>query len=136
MEPVSTRALQLDTLAALTAVGGVLAGCKMHLFKNAIAPGPNTPLSSFEEADYAGYAAETVGVWGMPFFGIDARARIVAPAFQFQPTGGAAPNTIYGAYFTNAGSTVLLFAVRFTAPAELIDQSNAVVVEPMFSYGR
>lgn len=134
---VATQATQLGTLSALVAVGGLLAGVKIHLYKTHLNPDPTTPLATFTaaEADYTGYAAQAVGTWGAPYIDIDGLAHVSAPSKQFQPTDGVAPNVIYGAFITDTAGAVLIFYVVFDTPVSLLNALQALIYDPNYVYG-
>jgi hypothetical protein len=137
MQSVATQETQLGTLLLMTDTGGLLDAVKVHLYKNNLNPDPTTPLATFTaaQADYTGYAAVSVGVWGAPYIAIDGLAHVTAPSKQFQATDAVNPNTIYGAYATNTGGTVLIYFVVFDTPVSLINALQALIFTPDYVYG-
>lgn len=96
-----------------------LANSVLHLFKSDLDPNPSTPLSEYTaaEADYDGYAAETLAAWNDPILAPGTGYMIGSPLVQFacaDPfTGGG--NTIGGCYLVDSAGKIRL-AVKFTAP--------------------
>jgi len=123
---------------AITALTGWYgeATSKVKLMTNNPAIDSNTVIASFTEATFDGYAA--LGASGVsalftdPLTGLEV-IRIAPPAggWKYVTTGlTALPMTIYGAYLTNTGGTILMGAVKFdtpiilTAVGQLIDLGN------------
>jgi hypothetical protein len=93
---------------------GLTAAVAVHLYQNDFAPAPGTVLADFTEADYSGYAAQTVtpATWPVFFQGIS-QVVAVGPGLVFTPTASTIANVIYGYYVTDSGGTRLLWAERF-----------------------
>ena len=96
-----------------------LANSVLHLFKSELVPDPSTPLSSYTaaEADYDGYAAETLAAWNDPILAPGTGYMIGSPLVQFaaaDPFTGDG-NTIGGCYLVDAAGK-LRMSVIFTAP--------------------
>jgi hypothetical protein len=93
---------------------GLTATVKVHLFQNDYAPAPGSVLADFTEADYTGYAAQTVtpATWPVYFQGI-AQVVAVGPALVFTPTGSTIANIVFGYFVTDTTGTRLLWAERF-----------------------
>lgn len=124
----------MSILTELTGVGGVLDTAKIHLFKNDILPGPGTLVSQLDEADYTGYAASAAINWGAPFINANGQGEVVGPGHQFQPTGTAVANTIYGYWIMpTVASTAPIKIVRFAEPVNLTGPADALIVEPNFT---
>jgi hypothetical protein len=134
MEEVVILATQADILASLALTGGILDDAKVHLYKTAVIPTVESVLGDFTEADYTGYAAQTVASWGNPFQDIDGKVKMVGPTQQYQPTATTVTNTIYGYYVTNAGSTVLIYAKQLDQPIALVTTITALLLTPEFGW--
>ena len=105
MSIVNTPYFNLAAINALAASGACLSGKQYHLFQNQLQPTPDTPLSSFTEATFQGYAAVSPVVWGTGFLDQSENGNIVGAVIQSQCTGtGNIPQTIYGYYVTGTGS--------------------------------
>lgn len=119
---------------------------KMHLMQNNPAITAATVVGDLTEADYGGYAAKAAtaaaAVFTDPLTG-NLIIRIPDPAggWAFASTGtppANVPQTIYGAYVTDAAGAILLGAVKFadpitiTAAGQIIDVDDAtwVVANP------
>jgi len=96
---------------------GLTATVDLHLYQNDMAPSPSSVLGDFTEADYDGYAEETItpGTWAVFLQGIS-QAVAVGPGIVFSPTGATTPNVVYGYYVTDNTNTRLLWAERFAEP--------------------
>ena len=110
MEPMAE-----PNTAALVDLAAILASTdwtapKLHLSKANIVPDKTTILTdlSADEADFDGYAAESV-TFSDPY--IDGLGNVVATCIaSWVSTGNTTPNTLYTAYLTNTGGTKLLMA--------------------------
>lgn len=96
----------------------VLANSVLHLFKSDLVPDPSTPLADYTaaEADYTGYAAETMAAWNTPILAPGTGFMIGSPLVQFEV--GSTPTTtniIGGAYLVDAAGD-LRMTIIFTAP--------------------
>ena len=98
------------------ALDGLTADVDVHLYKNDMAPTVFSELTDFEEADYDGYAEETVTPASWPVFNQGLGVVAVGPGIVFTPTGGTTDNVIYGYYVTDTTGTRLLWAERFAEP--------------------
>lgn len=102
----------------------------VHLYKNNIQPTNQTVLGDFVEADYDGYASESLTAWGATFLNGDGNAESVAPNITFTCTGDTTPNIVYGYYITDAADAVLLMSGKFDAPETMNSAANAFVFLP------
>jgi len=107
----------------------------LHLFKNDIVPNQDTAVGDFVEADFDGYAASAydAGDWNI---GIDPVSGLII----YEPKPGGAvtqwevsgetniPQTIYGAYLTNAADTKVVMSRRFSTPITLTSPATSLVV--------
>lgn len=124
----------VSILTQLTAADGVLDGVKVHLFKNDIQITPQMLVSSFVEADYTGYAASGVVVWGTPFLNALQDGIVVGDNKQFHPTGSTVGCDVYGYWIMpTAGSATPILAVRFSSPVPMTGPLNAIIVTPQFT---
>ena len=104
----------------------------VHLYQNDVAPGPDTVVGDLTEADFSGYAASAALVFGGPFQNADGEIEMDLPSHQFDHSGGAVANVIFGYYVLTTGGD-LLFAERFAASIPMIVITNSIVVLPRFS---
>lgn len=115
---IESEAAQLgrctNSVQAAAGAAGVLNGAKIHFGKSNIAIDGTTPYAtlSAQEADYDGYAAQSV-VWGTPGTASDNTVEVLSAALIFAPTGATTPNTIYNMWVSNSGSTAWYYAVAF-----------------------
>lgn len=123
--------LSLAAIAeALVDTGGYLETVKIRLFKNNLAITPATLTADLVEADYTGYAASAALVWGAPWLDIDDDIVLTAAGVQFQPTGTATSNIIYG-WWMEAGTspaTTPILAELFDTPVSMDSPLDALFV--------
>ena len=110
---------------------------KMHLMMNDPAITSTTVVGDFTEATFGGYAAKAATVAGAAV--VDALTgnliiRIADPAggWSFLSSGAPPaniPQTIYGAYVTNAAGDILLGAVKFTDPVTITAAGQIIDVD-------
>lgn len=134
MNPVVVGNAQwLAWLTTLTASGAPLFGAIMHLFKTLIPVNQNTPLGSFVEADFTGYAAGSAITWGTPFY-TSAGVPVVTGTLNSFVTGSPATvlNTIYGWYLTDSGGTTLLVARLLDTPIILTGPHQGFEIIPCY----
>ena len=111
----------LNEIVNGTPAAGLLSGAKVHLFTGTPTLGPAMTPSSFTEATYVGYAAQSI-TWGTaqrqpgPQFAV----RGTVPA-QFKPTSGATPNTVTGYYVLDSTGATALYAAFFSPAANMVD---------------
>lgn len=117
-------------LASIKAESGYLDGAVCKLYKNSIAGGPNTELDVIEPADFDGYATSTEITWGGVALGEDDKAKVLGDRKEWVPTGTTTPNTVYGAYITNAAGTQLIAVLPFEAPVYVTGPDDVVSVVP------
>jgi hypothetical protein len=128
----------LDALVHLAAVGGPLAGARVHLLKDDYFPVPLVLPADLaaHEADFDGYAPSAALVWTEPY--IKAGGYGVAPAesVEFAPTGSAMANLIYG-YWLETGTAPankVVAVKRFVEPYPLSTTFDALVMIPEFEF--
>lgn len=117
-------------IVALTAFrDDQLDGGDLRLFQNDITPDENTVIGDLTIADFGGYADIVVANWGDPLLNPDGVPEIVMPSQQFNASGVAPSNMIYGFYYVNVGGDLLL-AGRFDAgPIPMGTALDALVVQ-------
>jgi len=82
-------------------------GHTLRLFQNAITPTPATPLSSFTECTFTGYASISLAsAFGTPTQVTSGQWQTQAAPFTFSCTGGSA-QTIYGWYVDDGTNMVM-----------------------------
>lgn len=126
-----TTTLDAD-LAALDS-----AGAKLILFKNNWTPAVGDTISALTEADFSGYAAQTIGSWAASSFS-SSKARAVASGnpFTFTNSTGVVGNDIYGYAVVNSAKTVLHFAERGgAAPYDLNGILNSIAITLKYTRG-
>jgi hypothetical protein len=108
-------------LTELIGTGNLFEAGKVHLIKSPIVPDKDTVVADFDavEADFSGYAEKSWGAWGGVGINALGQAEVTATELEWNPSGAATPNTIYGEYFTdNAGTTLLGWRI-LTTPVPL-----------------
>jgi len=128
-----TRAWLLDVLATLGVATGLLDDATLHLF-TAGTPSPDAVEASFTEADYTGYAAQTIAdtAWGTPFLAGGTIPTIKGPLSEFRPTGTTVTNVVTGWYLLNAAADTVIASGLFAAPVSLLSPSTALFMVPEF----
>lgn len=124
----------IDALEALVGAGGLLEDTTLRLFSNDYQPNINSVRDDFEEATYTGYAKFEPVVWGDPYDVPGGEARVVGVSHQFQPTGSAVANIIYGWYLTSGDDSVALVmaAERLENPESLASPADALIINAVF----
>jgi hypothetical protein len=111
LEACEAQALEAQTAMAMSVV---------HLFANTLpAPDPTIPLTEYtaNEADFSGYASETLTAWFTPIFAEGSGYMIQSPwvQFEFDDTPGTPTNVVSGLYVVDADGVIRL-TVIFTEP--------------------
>jgi hypothetical protein len=127
---VYPRAALRTILATYTAVGGYLAGAKMHLFQNNLVPNPLNVLADFTEATFTGYVVPAAITWNTPYTDSAGSAEVIGTVQQFEATGSAITNIVYGYFVTDGAGAVLLYAESFSTPVSVAQAGDAVIVLP------
>lgn len=94
-ETLQLDGMMLELLSNAIAASGYLDDAEIALFTNNITPAPDTPISSYVEADYAGYAREAV-TWYPVSVTDGGEPETVGRADEFRPTNSTVPNMVYG----------------------------------------
>lgn len=131
---VTTQALDLALLAALTETDGALFGAKIGLFKANVTLQPSTVLADLSEADFTGYARSAAITWGTPGVSSDKTPMVAGDAKVF--TAGnpiTVPNQIYGYFVCDAAGTGLLYAEKFANPLNVSQSLQQLRIVPTFS---
>ena len=109
----------------------------LHLFKSTFNPDPSNVLADYtaQEADYDGYAAETLTAWNAPLLAPGTGYMISSPQVQFQYVDGVThtTNTIGGCYLVDASGN-LRQTIIFTSPIafQADNQGTDVVLVILF----
>lgn len=91
-----------------------------HLYQNNYTPTDSSVLSDFVEANFTGYAAQTVAATAWNNATTDASGNTCATAADLVWTNtGTTSQTIYGYYVTDTGGTILEWCERFANPRTL-----------------
>jgi hypothetical protein len=98
----------------------------IHLAKNNVTITRASILTDFLEANFSGYASQTIGAWGTPVYdATNHRYTSTAPPVLWQNSTGGVGNSIYAIYVTN-GAGVLIFAEEVTGgPSTPVDMTTA-----------
>lgn len=111
-----------------------LDGAQLHLFKNDFVPNIATVLGDLVEADFSGYAFATILLWGEPYVGPGNRVEADGPSQQFNHSGGAVANDVYGWFLLDTTAVFLLALERFVnGPYTLSDASHSVITLPRWA---
>lgn len=128
MEFTLNPATQLKQLAELKTA--MINGGNIRLFQNDLDPTPSTVLGDLTEATYTGYAMIAVAAWNAGYTEpTTGRGTIVTPLAQFQPTGSAVTNLIYGWYYTDADGDLVCCGRLSGAPIAMAGVGDAI---PLF----
>lgn len=95
--------------------------CHIRLFKNNFTPTGASVAADFTEADFDGYASQTVVAWGAGFLNGSNQGEIDHAIKTWTATGGATPNTIYGYYLTRDSDGKVYYSERNPAGGVLIN---------------
>lgn len=129
--PVVTLVQKIAMLNAITEAAAAWDQSELRLFQNDYDPLESMDVADFTEADFDGYAAQTITAFEAAYKGEDGYATVYADGlYQFDCTGDTTPNTIYGYYVVGdpGGTPFLAFAERFDTPVAVLDALDAVVV--------
>lgn len=108
-------------------------GSKVMLFKNDWVEDCVPLIADLTEANFDGYARQTVGTWLGPFWASPV-ASTSAPLVTFTCTGGGTPNTIYGYGLVSIADGLLLWAEKNPAgPVTISAAGQVYVVVPNWS---
>jgi len=142
------RAMQKPTISGLEALGraidALVAGdfydsCDVKLFSNNIGVSPNSLIADFTEADYTGYASQTLGATPVAMLNPEGDIAAQFPHLTFTPTGTTVTNTIYGYWVEGTGGGTgdrVLFAANFDPPVVLSGPLTSLIVEPRHCLGQ
>lgn len=112
MDMVATIDFKLAVLAALIDTGAPLDAVKLHLGSADIVPAPDTPLASYVECTFDGYAALSPVVWTDPYINPDGEPVVSSGSHLFLCTGDTVTETAFTWYVTDTAGTGLLLAGR------------------------
>jgi hypothetical protein len=120
-----------DLRVAADVIAGDLATATVHLGKTDMTVDRNTTKTELTatEADYTGYAAETV-TWLAPSLADDGNIEVIGTVGEFRPTDDVVDNAIYTLWVLSADTgTPLCFAARFdNAPLPMAGPLDSLIV--------
>jgi len=103
---------------------------KMKLFQNDIAITPGLVLGDLTEANFTGYAEETLADTWVAGLDVVGKGVLAYPTnVNFTQTGVASTNIIYGWYIVNFAETGLLAVGRFDEPIVMDLDGNELLVK-------
>jgi hypothetical protein len=105
-DPMATMKAKLDAL-----ISGLFSGAKLKLGSNNVTISETTVLGDFTECSFTGYSAQTLSGFGSAADDGSHHAFSTASPAGFTPSSSS--GSIYTAYITNSGGTVLLGAATF-----------------------
>jgi hypothetical protein len=113
-----------------------LDGGSLRLFKNDLNPTPTTLLADLTLCDFSGYANKTIATWNAPY--IDASGAVVSLAGLevFTCSGAGVSNSVYGAYYLDAGGALVWVARFDDAPVPMAVATDALPFVPRFIFGQ
>ena len=118
------------TTLTTTATPGWLAAL-VALYQNNLTPLPTTPLASFIEADFSGYARSGAITWGTPGYLPSGPAVVTGDAKTFRVASTPTVfNTIYGYYVVDSTGASLLLSRQFDVPINLSSAGQILEVIP------
>lgn len=102
----------------------------MRLYENNITPAETDTAATYTEATFTGYAAKSLT--GASWTVTEGAPSSAAAAQQtFTSTADQATKNVYGYYFVQAVSGILMWAERFTgAPFAIANNGDAIQVTP------
>lgn len=123
-------------LEAIALMRTALANCVVHLFKNDIIPTAETVEADLTAADFSGYAPEVVAALLDAYLDPGGGASAQLPTVQFDHSGGAVDNIIYGFYVKSAapGSDVWVIG-RFENPIPMSQLGHAIPLDIKIHFG-
>lgn len=126
----TTVQTQPNKAADLTAkIAGDLAAATVHLFTNPITPTPETPVGSYTEATFTGYAAKAIAGWTAGEY--DSQGNVDTTGTGVLSWVGPSDETgqtIYGYYVLSAGDgTPLIYAAAFSVPLPALNLPTDVL---------
>lgn len=114
-----------------------LAAGKLRLTKSLVVISKTTPVATLiaAEADFSGYAAETLTTWLPPYVEGDA-VSMLSPAVQFDLDGTASPivpNTVYN-WWVELAAGDLIVAGTFASPIPMVSGGDAIPAQVKLSW--
>jgi len=100
----------------------------LHLAKSSITVDKATVLGDFDEADFGGYAVESV-TWGTITINGSNQAVSVATSVAFTKTSSSPANTIFAWYLTDSADAVLYAGRTLTTPIPMSATGDELVVD-------
>lgn len=111
-----------------------LANCKVKLFQNDITLSPSTVKGDLTEATFSGYAAATVAALLPSYIDPAGGASAQIATQQFDHSGGATANTVYGAWVETAGGDLIL-AMTFENGIPMAALGDSIPLDVKFNFG-
>lgn len=129
---VQTQANKDTDLTAKKA--GDLAMATVHLFSNNITPTPQTPVGSYMEAVFTGYAAKAIAGWTANEWQLDGSVSTTGTGvLSWVGPADASGQTIYGYFVLSAGAgTPLIYASLFANPVSLSRVTDVLDLVPTY----
>lgn len=109
---------------------------KVRLYSNSVALSKATALGALTETSFPGYAAISISgaSWAAPTVSSHLASSSPTSPFTFTCSGGGSPQTVYGAYITDASNTVLLACWTFASgPYTLTNSGDNVQTSPVMT---
>lgn len=123
---VQLGSIEQTALTVLTTAAGMLVGAELHLYQNDFTPTPGMLIGDFDEADYSGYAEETV-TWNAVTLNDAGQLEVVGQFGEFRPSSSLVTNAIWGCYLT-APLVGLVAAARFTnGPLPMVSTLSSIL---------
>jgi hypothetical protein len=111
-----------------------LVNCEVNLFQNDVTPTPATVLGDLTVATFSGYAAIVVAALLAAYLDPIGGASAQIGTVQFDHSGGAVANTIYGFWVETAGG-VLILAGRFDQAVPMNVLGDSIPLDIKFNFG-
>jgi hypothetical protein len=110
-----------------------LNGLYLRLYQNDLTPGRFDPASSFDEADFDGYAPVGFSTWTDAYLNASNQGQTDHDPVVFTQTGVIVTNNIYGYYVTDPTGDIIWFAERNpAAPVAMNLAGKTYTVIPHF----
>lgn len=102
----------------------------LRLYTNDYTPVEGSAVGNFTEATFTGYAAASIPGSGATITNADP-SEASWSAKVFTSSAGSQNQSVYGYYVTNVGSTIALWAERFTdGPYTIVNNGDTITVTP------
>lgn len=111
-----------------------LVNCEVNLYQNDYTPVPGTVLGDLDIATFSGYAAKVVAALLAAYLDPVSGASAQIATQQWDHSGGATANTIYGFWVETTGGDLRLVG-RFDSPIGMAALGDSIPLDVKFNLG-